>query len=549
MRPQSFAMCMHRQLCVLASLVALIVWAPVSMLFAAGPELQSLMPAGGQRGATIEVVAAGNFPKWPVQAWVDRPGLTLTPGEKGKLTISIAPDAAAGEYWVRLADSDGSAAPRPFIVGMLAEVSEQEPNDRPAQAQPVSSVVVVNGRFGTGGDVDVFAVDLEQGQTLVASLSGHESLGSPMDSVLEIVSTRGGVLAFNHDQRGLDPRLEFTAPSKARYLIRAFAFPSAPNSTIAFAGNDQYVYRLTLTTKSFVDYPWPLAVTRGRPTSLELFGWNIPEAGKSTTVRAEGLAADVFGIPGILTDSVAVENHAARCETEPNDLPDGEPIELPVTVSGRVEKPRDVDAFRFDARKGESLTFQIESRALGYPLDAVLAITDAMGKQLARVDDLPGTRDAALTFSPPADGSYRVVVSDLNQQGSMRHVYRLRAVRTEPDFEVTADALSYVLSAGKPVEITLAVARQNGFEEEIGFSVSGLPAFVTAESAASTAQGDSAKSVKLKLNASAGAYSGPIRIAAQAAGTSKLLHSAAAQLPVGGRRTTDLWLSVVAEKP
>lgn len=507
------------------------------------------MPAGGQRGGTIEVSAAGNFPKWPVQAWVDRPGLTVTPGEKGKLTVSIAPDAAAGEYWIRLADPDGSAVPRPFIVGTLPEVSEQEPNNRPAQAQLVSSAVVVNGRFGANGDVDAFAVDLEQGQTLVASLSGHESLGSPMDSVLEIVSTRGGVLAFNHDQRGLDPRIEFTAPSTGRYVVRAFAFPSTPNSTIAFAGNDQYVYRLTLTTKPFVDYPWPLAVTRGRQTSLELFGWNIPEADKLTTVRADGTGADVFDLQGQLAAPVAVESHVTRCESEPNDSPAGEPIELPVTVSGRIEKPRDVDVFRFEARKGQSLTFQVESRSLGFPLDAVLTITDAMGKQLARVDDLPGTRDAALTFSPPADGSYHVIVSDLNRQGSMRHVYRLRAAPTEPDFEITADAHSYVLSPGKPVEITLAVARQNGFDEEIAFSASGLPGFVTAEAAVSAAQGDSAKSVKLKLTAAAGTFSGPIRIAAQAAGTSKRLHSASAALPVGGRRTADLWLSVVAEKP
>src|SRR6185369_110363 len=157
-----------------------------SALFSAGPELRSLMPAGGQLGATIEVAAAGNFPKWPVQAWIDRPGLTVTPGEKGKLTVSIAPDAAAGEYWIRLSDPDGSAVPRPFIVGTLAEVVEQEPNNRLAQAQIVSSAVVVNGRFGGNGDVDAFALDLEKGQTLVASLAGHELLGSPMDSVLEV---------------------------------------------------------------------------------------------------------------------------------------------------------------------------------------------------------------------------------------------------------------------------------------------------------------------------------------------------------------------------
>ena len=431
LRPRLAAAALRRSPVVV--LGAALAWVTMATaVVAAGPELRSLMPSGGQRGATIEVSAAGNFPNWPVQAWVDRPGLTLTPGEKGKLTIAIAPDAAAGVYWIRLADSDASAAPRPFIVGTLAEVNEHEPNNRPAEAQPVSGPVVVNGRFGASGDVDAFAVDLEQGQTLVASLTGNESLGSPMDSVLEIVSTRGGTLAFNHDRRGLDPRIEFTAPRADRYVVRAFAFPSTPNSTIAFAGGDQYVYRLTLTTKTFVDYPWPLAVTRGRSTPLTLFGWNIPESGKLATMRADGAADELFDADGLLAAPVAVENHATRCEAEPNDLPDGEPIELPVTVSGRIEKPRDVDVFRFEARKGESLTFQLESRALGYPLDAVLAITDATGKQLARVDDLPGTRDASLTFTPPTDGSYCVVVSDLNRQGSPRHVYRLRARARSP---------------------------------------------------------------------------------------------------------------------
>ena len=149
-----------------------------------------------------------------------------------------------------------------------------------------------------------------------------------------------------------------------------------------------------------------------------------------TTLRADGAADEPYDADGLLADAVAVENHDTRCETEPNDLPDGEPIELPVTISGRIEKPRDVDAFRFEARKGESLAFRLESRALGYPLDAVLAITDATGRQLARVDDLPDTRDASLTFCAPADGSYCVVVSDLNRQGSPRHVYRLRAARS-----------------------------------------------------------------------------------------------------------------------
>ena len=282
------------------------------------------MPSGGQRGTTIEVTAAGNFPKWPVQAWVDRPGLTLTPGDKGKLTVSIAADAAAGVYWIRLPDADGSAAPRPFIVGTLPEVNEQEPNNRPAEAQPVSSAVVVNGRFGANGDVDMFAVDLEQGQTLVASLSGHESLGSPMDSVLEIVSTRGDVLAFNHDQHGLDPQIEFTAPSDGPL--------PGPRVRLSFDSqqHDRVCRRRSIRLSADADHEdvRRLSLAAGgdaRPSTprraVRLEHSRVPASRRpfAPTARPTNCSTP----HGRWPLAVAVETHDTRCETEPNDLPDG----------------------------------------------------------------------------------------------------------------------------------------------------------------------------------------------------------------------------------
>ena len=57
--------------------------------------------------------------------------------------MTIAADVAPGVHWLRAHDKDGGGNLRPFIVGTLPEVAEKEPNDAPAQAQPLKGPGVV----------------------------------------------------------------------------------------------------------------------------------------------------------------------------------------------------------------------------------------------------------------------------------------------------------------------------------------------------------------------------------------------------------------------
>jgi hypothetical protein len=515
---------------------------------AAGPEVNGLFPAGGQRGTTAAVTVSGKNDPWPVQTWASTPGLSIAPGEKGKLAVTIAADAIPGLHWIRLYDASGASAPQPFVVGTLAEINETEPNNKLSEATAAGAATIVNGKLGRREDVDLISVPLTAGQTLVASLAGHETLGSPMDSVLHLVSATGHQLAYNHDGRGLDPELVFTAPADGTYVLRIFGFPSQPNQTIGFSGSEQYLYRLTLTTAGFIDYPWPLAVTRDQQTQVNLVGWNIPEALATTSIQSSGETTLIADAQLANVASVRMEPHPTLLEAEPNAADAPQSIGIPATITGRIGDRSDTDTFSFEAKAGQAISFEVESRALGYPLDAVLTITDGAGKSLARVDDVTG-RDASTVFAPPADGVYRITVSDLNRQGSERHVYRLRAVPATPNFEVTADANAYIAAPDKPAEIALAIDRRHGFAEEIAFTVQGLPESVSVAPVKSAAEGDTAKSVKLVLTSSGTPLSGPIRIEAKAAGSSQLVRTATAPTANHTARLADLWLTATAAKP
>jgi hypothetical protein len=448
-------------------------------------------------------------------------------------------------------------------VGTLPEIAETEPNDDRSKPQTLdSSSVVVNGRLEKSGDVDTFAVTLRKGQTLVASIDANRTFGSPVDASLQIVSAAGFVLAQNDDYHDLDPQIVFTAPADESFLVRTFGFPATPTSTIGFAGGDDFVYRLTITTGGFLEYVTPLAVREPgasaeqaqaaahSPPSVELFGWNIPDAAKHVSIRSDtstGAAAiwhaDVFG-----TAIVRLEPHTAIIEQEPNGRESAQQVSLPITITGRIDPSRDVDVFRFQAKKGEKLLFRAESRSLGFPLDPFLRLMDAASKTLTEIDDSGGGRDAELSFEVPSDGEFQLMIRDLHGHGGDRYVYRLSATHVQPDFSLKVAADSFVLTPGKPLEIPVTVGRVNGFASEIAITAAGLPEGVSVTSATSAASGDSAKTVKLVLTSSTGPAAVPFRISGRSTSSDQPPRLARVAISNLTESNPDLWLTVTSAK-
>jgi hypothetical protein len=101
-------------------------------------------------------------------------------------------------------------------------------------------------------------------------------------------------------------------------------------------------------------------------------------------------------------------------------------VELPAVLSGVIGEAAEVDYFRFSARKGQRLIFDVQANRSGSVLDSSLALLDAAGKELRRSEDDNGF-DSFIDFTVPADGDYFLALRDFRFQGGGDYRYRLYA--------------------------------------------------------------------------------------------------------------------------
>jgi hypothetical protein len=120
------------------------------------------------------------------------------------------------------------------------------------------------------------------------------------------------------------------------------------------------------------------------------------------------------------------------------NLPKERALELPVLLNGQI-MPGDVDRFRFRAIKGQQLVIEAHARSLiPYLADAVpgwfqavLALYDAGGKEVAFADDYRFNPDPVLFYKIPENGEYELEIRDSIYRGRQDFVYRI-AVSEQP---------------------------------------------------------------------------------------------------------------------
>jgi len=328
-----------------------------------------------------------------------------------------------GEHFAQVRTATGISEYKSFFVGPFANVVEVEPNGDFTEAQALENSVTVNG-IVQNEDVDYYVVDAKKGERISVEVEGMRLGSTFFDPYVAILDAARFELSAGDDSPLVfqDAVASAIAKEDGKYYIEV--------RESAYGGNGNCRYRLHVGS-----FPRPIAVYPaggkiGEATEVRFIG--DPTGDIVTTVTAPPAVVDSYSIHAQDATGIAptgnpfrVSDFGNSMEVEPNNsLAESSPAELPNAFNGIIQEPGDIDFFEFEGKKGQAYEVECFARRIRSALDPVMNLYDATGKGLAGSDDSRGP-DSYFGFTVPADGKYRIRVTDHLSRGGPGFVYRV----------------------------------------------------------------------------------------------------------------------------
>lgn len=514
------------------------------------PQLNALLPSGGQRGTSVELAVVGVDLDDLAGLRFSHPGIVARPVMSspsefdpeprpvpGRMRVDIAADVPPGLYDAVATGRFGCSNPRLFMVGATPEIARKTGIASPATAAELPIDATVSG-VATANAADHYAVPLAAGQRMRIDVWARR-LDSRLTPVVTVAAPDGRIAQATRRMHGQDPCVDIVARDTGRHVIRIH--------DMYMGGGDEMPYRLVLSSGPVVETVFPPAAAAGGTARLAAIGRGLPggtpagddgleqapvDAGVDAAVgaargrfawrlfAARDISAELVDVAGGPLDpapvppAVLAAGGPVSVEQEPNDDPaQPQKISLPSVVAGRFHPRGDRDWLSFEAKAGEEWVFDLYSRRLGLPTDASLlleSVTPAADgkvatKEVAFADDGPAEFqggildrpefDPTVTFKPPADGTYRLLVRELaaDSRAGIDRAWVLEARRPAPGFRLLVPLAQPerldpkkifravpTLQVGGRVTVDVLVVRLDGFAGEVVLEPQGLPAGVTA---------------------------------------------------------------------
>ncbi|MBM4059151.1 MAG: hypothetical protein FJ275_13105, partial [Planctomycetes bacterium] len=362
-------------------------WLSATVPVVASPVIVRVVPPGAPRGSTVEIELSGSDLGDARELFFQDPGIVVerlqsAGGRLVTATLRVAADCPTGPRKFRLRTRDGLSDLRTFRVGLLPQEAEVEPNNAPATAPVIALPRTIAGTV-TADDVDCFRLRLEAGARIAAAIDGMRLDQEMFDPLLELVDSRGFIVAAcdDHPLLAQDAMLAATVPEAGEYVLRV--------RESAFGGNDGCVYLLHVGDFPVPHVAWPPAARPGGEIEVEWLGDPGGVFRQRTRLPAvtglEGLTEIHplrHGVVGPVAVPLRVSPLSAVAEAEPNDATDkATATAAPAALLGRLGASGDVDWFRVDAPPGTTWHVRSWGRRLGSPIDLVLNIHRADDKR------------------------------------------------------------------------------------------------------------------------------------------------------------------------
>lgn len=461
---------------------------------AATPSITRIEPAGAPRGSEVEVVIRGSDLANPQELFFEGGAIEVVSlegvdGATVKVRLRVKADCLPGPHKLRLRTTDGLSELRSFRVGFFEQQAEKEPNGELASAEPLSLPRTIAGTV-KAEDVDCFTVRVPAGGRLAAAIDAVRLDQQMLDPHLEIVDSKGFVVAAcdDHPLLGQDAMLAITVAEQGDYTVRL--------RESAYGGSDNAVYLLHVGDFPIPQVAWPPGGAPNAAIEFELLGDPAGPFRQQVTLPAaaglEGLAG-VYpvrdGRTGPVPLPVRVSSLSATVEAEPNDDA-GKATRAtgPAALYGRLGVEEDVDWFRVEAPKGSKWHVRGWGRRIGSPVDLVVNVHRDNDKRerITGNDDAEGP-DSAVQLTVPEEGAFLIRINDHQRRGGAEFVYWIEAEPAVPEVQVsvpvgrsnTQDRLVAVVPRGNRTALVLNTARAD-YGGAARIAITGLPAGVSA---------------------------------------------------------------------
>jgi hypothetical protein len=339
------------------------------------PRIASISPSYLPRGKTTRVQLTGrglNLATALVGAGVTAK-IVKDSASPTSLTVelTVAANVPLGPVEIKLQSAIGESKPIAVTIERFPALAMKGNIDSFSTGMAVPLGSTVTGTLARAGAIDFLRFEAQAGQQIgiaaQAKFDAHLSLFSPDGTLI---------------QEALGP-MGFVCPEAGRYGLAI--------RDRSYRGGAELTYRISIGTIPIVTSVFPLAVPKGKTTTVHLSGVNLSTDGlgrsHSLTIPADESRAKIDILDQIQWDDRPLGQASVAVESIPSTVANGLDANLAVTsgaVDGILSSAGSTITVQFAAQKGVPLLVEGLARRYGSPVDPQIEILDLSGKPVPR---------------------------------------------------------------------------------------------------------------------------------------------------------------------